>query len=188
MAYDVNPLLDRLCEAFPACFSRLDPKPLQIGLDEELRALAGVASGPGRPDPHPTPPGASVLRPASRLPPGAGEGRPPLRSGRATGRGGHARTAARRLDAPEDTARAGPERVGTESADAKSARVARVPGDGIRHAEPEETDLKKSGRAISRGIARPFKVHGMSWRIHRDGLNVAPHGPDFHPLPPSDPR
>ena len=140
MAYYVNPLLDRLCEAFPGLFQPADPEPLQIGLDEELRALAGVASGPGRPDPHPTPPGASVLRPASRLPPGAGEGRPPLRSGRATGRGGHARTAARRLDAPEDTARAGP-----ESADAKSARVARVPGDGIRHAEPKETDRKKAG-------------------------------------------
>ena len=188
MSTDVNPLFDRLCQAFPACFNRSVPQAVEDRLGRGTAGAGRGASGPGRPDPPPTPPGASVLRPASRLPPGAGEGRPPLRSGRATGRGGHARTAARRLDAPEDTARAGPERVGTESADAKSARVARVPGDGIRHAEPEETDLKKSGRAISRGIARPFKVHGMSWRIHRDGLNVAPHGPDFHPLPPSDPR
>ena len=42
MPQDVNPLLDRLCEAFPACFSRSAPKPLKIGLGEELLALAGV--------------------------------------------------------------------------------------------------------------------------------------------------
>ena len=42
MSTDVNPLLDRLCQAFPACFSRLDPQPLKIGLDEELLARAGV--------------------------------------------------------------------------------------------------------------------------------------------------
>ena len=40
MLYD--PTLDRLCAAFPACFSRTAPKPLQIGLGEELLALAGV--------------------------------------------------------------------------------------------------------------------------------------------------
>ena len=42
MSQDVNSLLDRLCEAFPACFSRTAPKPLKIGLGEELLALAGV--------------------------------------------------------------------------------------------------------------------------------------------------
>ncbi|CDI04664.1 hypothetical protein BN873_p20044 [Candidatus Competibacter denitrificans Run_A_D11] len=42
MAYDVNSILDRLCAAFPACFSRSAPKPLKIGLGEELMALAGV--------------------------------------------------------------------------------------------------------------------------------------------------
>ena len=42
MPQDVNPLLDRLIEAFPACFSRSAPQPLKIGLGEELLALAGV--------------------------------------------------------------------------------------------------------------------------------------------------
>ena len=42
MPQDVNPLLDRLCEAFPACFDRKAPKPLKIGLGEELLALAGA--------------------------------------------------------------------------------------------------------------------------------------------------
>jgi len=42
MPQDVNPLHDRLCAAFPACFSRSAPKPLKIGLGEELLALAGV--------------------------------------------------------------------------------------------------------------------------------------------------
>jgi ProP effector len=42
MPQDVNPLLDRLCAAFPTCFSRSAPKPLKIGLGEELLALAGV--------------------------------------------------------------------------------------------------------------------------------------------------
>ena len=42
MPQDVNPLLDRLIEAFPACFSRSAPQPLKIGLDEELLARAGV--------------------------------------------------------------------------------------------------------------------------------------------------
>jgi sRNA-binding protein len=40
MLYD--PTLNRLCAAFPACFSRTAPKPLKIGLGEELLALAGV--------------------------------------------------------------------------------------------------------------------------------------------------
>jgi hypothetical protein len=42
MSYDINPILDRLCQLFPACFNRLAPKPLKIGLGEELMALAGV--------------------------------------------------------------------------------------------------------------------------------------------------
>ena len=42
MPQDVNPLLDRLIEAFPAGFSRTAPQPLKIGLGEELLALAGV--------------------------------------------------------------------------------------------------------------------------------------------------
>ena len=42
MAYAINPILDRLCAAFPACFSRTAPKPLKIGLGEELMALAGI--------------------------------------------------------------------------------------------------------------------------------------------------
>jgi sRNA-binding protein len=42
MSTDVNPLLDRLCQAFPACFNRSVPQPLKIGLGEELLALAGV--------------------------------------------------------------------------------------------------------------------------------------------------
>lgn len=42
MPYEINPILDRLCAAFPACFSRTAPKPLKIGLVEELMALAGV--------------------------------------------------------------------------------------------------------------------------------------------------
>ena len=42
MAFDANPRLDRLGEAFPECFSRLAPKPLNIGIREEVIALAGV--------------------------------------------------------------------------------------------------------------------------------------------------
>ena len=42
MAFDANPLLDRLVEAFPECLSRLAPKPLKIGIREEVIALAGV--------------------------------------------------------------------------------------------------------------------------------------------------
>ncbi|HOW80897.1 MAG TPA: ProQ/FINO family protein, partial [Verrucomicrobiota bacterium] len=38
----MNPIIDRLCEAFPACFSRTTPQPLKIGLGEEVMALAGV--------------------------------------------------------------------------------------------------------------------------------------------------
>ena len=42
MSSDVNPLIDRLCAAFPACFNRTAPKPLKIGLGEDVMALAGV--------------------------------------------------------------------------------------------------------------------------------------------------
>jgi ProP effector len=42
MPQDVNPIIDRLMETFPACFSRSAPKPLKIGLGEEVIALAGV--------------------------------------------------------------------------------------------------------------------------------------------------
>ena len=42
MLQDVNPIIDRLIETFPACFSRSAPKPLKIRLGEELLALAGV--------------------------------------------------------------------------------------------------------------------------------------------------
>ena len=42
MPDDINLILDRLCQAFPACFSRTAPQPLKIGLGDELLALAGV--------------------------------------------------------------------------------------------------------------------------------------------------
>ena len=42
MSQDVNFILDRLIEAFPACFSRTAPKPLKIGLGKELIALVRV--------------------------------------------------------------------------------------------------------------------------------------------------
>jgi ProP effector len=42
MPQDVNPIIDRLCAAFPDLFHRQKPKPLKIGLGEELMALAGV--------------------------------------------------------------------------------------------------------------------------------------------------
>lgn len=42
MAYEINPVLDRLCAAFPACFSRTAPQPLKISLGDEVLALAGV--------------------------------------------------------------------------------------------------------------------------------------------------
>ena len=42
MPYAINPILDRLCHAFPAGFSRSAPRLLKIGLGEELMALAGV--------------------------------------------------------------------------------------------------------------------------------------------------
>ena len=42
MPYAINPILDQLGQVFPACFSRTAPKPLKIGLGEELMALAGV--------------------------------------------------------------------------------------------------------------------------------------------------
>jgi len=42
MSYDVDLILDRLCQAFPAVLNRKAPQPLKIGLGEELLALAGV--------------------------------------------------------------------------------------------------------------------------------------------------
>jgi len=42
MPYAMSPILDQLGQAFPACFNRTDPRPLKIGLGEELLALAGV--------------------------------------------------------------------------------------------------------------------------------------------------
>lgn len=42
MSYDVNSILDRLCAAFPALLDRRAPKPLKIGLGEDLLAQAGV--------------------------------------------------------------------------------------------------------------------------------------------------
>jgi sRNA-binding protein len=42
MPYQMNPILDRLGQAFPAGFNRTAPRPLKIGLGEELMALAGV--------------------------------------------------------------------------------------------------------------------------------------------------
>ena len=42
MPPDVNPIIDRLCELFPAVFNRQTPKPLKIGVGHELLALAGT--------------------------------------------------------------------------------------------------------------------------------------------------
>jgi sRNA-binding protein len=42
MPQDLNPIIDRLCATFPASFDRKAPKPLKIGLGEELLALAGI--------------------------------------------------------------------------------------------------------------------------------------------------
>ncbi len=42
MPYDVNPIIDQLCEIFPDCFNRAAPRPLRIGLGEEAMALAGA--------------------------------------------------------------------------------------------------------------------------------------------------
>jgi len=42
MTNETNLIIDRLCEAFPACFNRSAPKPLKIGIGEELMALTGV--------------------------------------------------------------------------------------------------------------------------------------------------
>ena len=42
MPQDVNPIIDRLCATFPDLFHRRTPKPLKIGLGEEVMALAGV--------------------------------------------------------------------------------------------------------------------------------------------------
>lgn len=42
MSSNIIPLIDRLVEAFPACFNRAAPKPLKIGVGPELLALVGV--------------------------------------------------------------------------------------------------------------------------------------------------
>ena len=34
--------MERLIAVFPACFSRLDPKPLKIGVGHEVLALVGT--------------------------------------------------------------------------------------------------------------------------------------------------
>ena len=45
MSSDVNLLLDRQIEAFPAYFDLATPETLKIGLGKELLALAGVHDG-----------------------------------------------------------------------------------------------------------------------------------------------
>jgi sRNA-binding protein len=40
MPLDVNPIIDRLCEIYPAVFNRQTPKPLKVGIGQELLALA----------------------------------------------------------------------------------------------------------------------------------------------------
>lgn len=42
MTCAIHPLLGQPWAAFPACFNRKAPKPLKIGLGEELLALTGV--------------------------------------------------------------------------------------------------------------------------------------------------
>lgn len=42
MPQDINPIIDRLIALFPECLSRAAPKPLRIGIGNELIALAGV--------------------------------------------------------------------------------------------------------------------------------------------------
>ncbi|MCB1776361.1 MAG: ProQ/FinO family protein, partial [Candidatus Competibacteraceae bacterium] len=42
MPQKVNPILNRLCEMFPAVFNRQTPKPLKIGIGQELLALVGT--------------------------------------------------------------------------------------------------------------------------------------------------
>ena len=42
MPFDLNPIIDQLCEAFPACFNRAEPKPLKIGIGNEVLAQVGV--------------------------------------------------------------------------------------------------------------------------------------------------
>jgi sRNA-binding protein len=44
MPQDVNVMIDRLCATFPAAFNRQTPKPLKIGIGQEL--LAGVGTHP----------------------------------------------------------------------------------------------------------------------------------------------
>lgn len=95
------------------------------------------ASGPGRPDPHLTPPGAEGLHRRSDLPAGAGPRWSPLRARRATGRGGDARTAGLGPDAPPETARAG-------------TRSGTVPGNGLSQDVAEAAARNQASR-----IARP---------------------------------
>ena len=131
MLQDVNPIIDRLMETFPACFSRSAPKPLKIGLGEEVMALAGVH--PALAELSRTPPGAESLHRRCGLPKSAGEGRPPLRPGRATGRGSHARAAGHRSDALPETARL-PARDHAESA--RTVPDAGIPQDDLEAACP----------------------------------------------------
>jgi sRNA-binding protein len=42
MPQDVNPIIDRLCATFPALFHRQTPKPLKMGVGQEVLALAGT--------------------------------------------------------------------------------------------------------------------------------------------------
>ena len=42
MPFDLNPIIDQLCEAFPECFNRAEPKPLKIGIGAEVLAQVGV--------------------------------------------------------------------------------------------------------------------------------------------------
>jgi sRNA-binding protein len=90
MPQDVNPIIDRLIETFPACFSRSAPKPLKIGLGEEVMALAGVHPALADLSRRQIRRALKVYTGASAYRRAAGEGRPPLRPGRAGNRGSHA--------------------------------------------------------------------------------------------------
>jgi len=137
---DVNPLLDRLCAAFPACFSRSAPKPLKIGLGEELLALAGV---------HPALADLSrtQLRRALRVYTGSPVYRKALArggpryglDGQPTGRS--RRTAGVRQNAPPETARVPsiPARAGTAR-----AGTARIPGAGLSPDDAQAADRNQA--------------------------------------------